>query len=96
MRRVWAAVLAVWALLALVTVLAWSRPPTPATQGSASVAVVRTANGLRTVVLPAGSAHATTQTSPTASAGQPVSVKGAAGQPVLLPAATVHASTGSS
>jgi cyanate permease len=63
MRRVWAAVMSVWALLALVAVLAWSRPPTLAAQPGTRTAVVQTAHGRRVVLL-APSAHATTQTSP--------------------------------
>jgi hypothetical protein len=63
MRRVWAAVMAVWALLALVGVLAWTRPVAPPGQGVARSAVVRTVNGRRQVVLLAPAAHATTQTS---------------------------------
>ena len=63
MRRVWASVMSVWALLALVAVLAWSRPPAPATQPATSTAVVRTVKGRQVVVL-APPAHATTQTSP--------------------------------
>jgi hypothetical protein len=66
MRRVWAAVLSIWALLALVAVLAWTRPPTPMAQPRATTAVIRTANGTRRVVLIAPPAHATTQTSPAA------------------------------
>ena len=68
MRRVWATVLSVWALLALVAVLAWSRSPVqPAQQGVGS-AVVRTVHGHRVVVL-APAPHATTQTSPGAPVG---------------------------
>lgn len=67
MRRVWAAVMSVWALLALVAVLAWSRPPIQAAQPGTRTAVVQTAHGRRVVVL-APPAHATTQTSPGAQA----------------------------
>jgi len=63
MRRVWASVLSVWALLALVAVLAWSRPPVQSAQPGAGTAVVRTVHGHRVVVL-APAPHATTQTSP--------------------------------
>lgn len=62
MRRVWASVLSVWVLLALVAVLAWTRAPTPVSQQGARVVVVHTANGPRRVLL-APAAHATTQTS---------------------------------
>jgi hypothetical protein len=72
MRRVWAAVISVWALLALVAVLAWSRPATPVTHLAARTAVVQTAHGTRVVVL-SPPAHATTQTSPGAQATVPIS-----------------------
>jgi hypothetical protein len=62
MRRVWASVLSVWTLLALVAVLAWTRAPTPVSQQGARVVVVQTANGPRRVLV-APAAHATTQTS---------------------------------
>jgi len=61
MQRVWAAVLAVWALLALVAVLAWTRPPAPVSQQGARVVVVHTAHGPRRILVAA--AHATTHTS---------------------------------
>jgi hypothetical protein len=67
MQRVWVSVFSVWALLAIVAVLAWThrpiaaaQPPTPRT------VVVQTANGKRQVVLLApavGASHATTHTS---------------------------------
>ena len=62
MRRVWVSVLSVWALLALVAVLAWTRAPAPVSQQGARVVVVHTATGPRRVLL-ASAAHATTQTS---------------------------------
>ena len=62
MRRVWAAVLASWALFGLIAVLAWARPATAPLHSS--VVVVHTAHGLRTVV------HTTTRTSPAAAAQQ--------------------------
>ena len=62
MRRVWASVLSVWALLALVAVLAWTHAPTPVSQQGARVVVVHTAKGPRRVLL-APPAHASTQTS---------------------------------
>jgi hypothetical protein len=71
MRRVWASVLAVWALLALVAVLAWTRPPTPASLQGARVVVIHTANGPRRVLL-APAAHARTQTSGSAPRQQAV------------------------
>ena len=75
MRRVWAAVLSVWALLALVAVLAWTRPPTPVVPVAAKTVIVHTPGGGRRVVVLAPPAHATTQTSP-----------GAVQQPVAIPA----------
>lgn len=69
MRRVWAAVGSVWAVLAVVAVLAWSRPVGPAVQPQASptVLVVKGKNGTQRLVVvkaAAPAAHATTQTSP--------------------------------
>jgi hypothetical protein len=69
MRRVWAAVLSVWALLALVAVLAWTRPAGFPPAATTKTVVVRTPSGaLRTVLVQAP--HATTQTSPGAGGGQ--------------------------
>ena len=66
MQRVWAVVLAVWAMLAIVAVLAWSyRPVAAAPTAAAQTMVVKTANGKQQVVVlkaPAAS-HATTATS---------------------------------
>lgn len=70
MRRVWTTVVAVWATLAIVAALAWTRqpPPRPLAQPVATTLVVKGKHGTqRFVVLgPAASAppHATTQTSP--------------------------------
>ena len=69
MRRVWAAVAATWALLAIVAVLAWSHPQTPSPAGGTAtptVVVVKGKNGKQRLVVlqSAGGAHATTQTSP--------------------------------
>lgn len=72
MRRVWAAVLAVWATIAIVAVLAWTHAPAqPLAQGTAATVVVRGPGGTthlaRVVLLPSGTAaHATTSSSPTA------------------------------
>jgi cyanate permease len=68
MQRIWTVVLSVWAMLAIVAVLAWSHRPTPAPpQAAAQTLVVKTVNGKRqlVVVQPAalGAAHGTTQTS---------------------------------
>lgn len=75
MRSVWAAVLSVWALLALVAVLAWARAPTPASQPRARVAVVHTAKGVKRVLV-APAAHATTQTSGVGAARRPAGLSG--------------------
>lgn len=69
MRRVWATVVSVWAVLAIVAVLAWSRPATPAAQPAATptVLVVKGKNGTQRLVVvnsTAAAPHATTQTSP--------------------------------
>ena len=70
MRRVWATVASVWALLAIVAGLAWTRQPVaaPPQQVQPTTLVVPTANGgKQLVVVPAsapGAPHATTQTSP--------------------------------
>ena len=71
MRRVWATVVAVWIMLAIVAVLAWTRQPPPRVVSSpvAATVLVRGKNGSaqRVVVLGATTtpaAHATTQTSP--------------------------------
>jgi hypothetical protein len=69
MRRVWATVVSLWAVLAIVAVLAWSRPTAPVAQpqSTPTVLVVKGKNGTqRLVVLKATGAapHATTQTSP--------------------------------
>ncbi|HEY6835373.1 MAG TPA: hypothetical protein VI142_02785 [Gaiellaceae bacterium] len=78
MRRVWASVFSVWALLGLVAVLAWTRVPTPVSQQGARVVVVHTANGPRRVLL-APAAHTTTHTSGSASQQQqPVGSSGTA------------------
>jgi hypothetical protein len=64
MQRVWVVVLSVWAMLAIVAVLAWSsRPaaslPTPSTQ----TVVVRGHGGKQRLVVLKAPAHATTATS---------------------------------
>ena len=69
MQRVWAVVLSVWAMLAIVAFLAWSHGPvtSSATQPAARTLVVKGANGKQQlVVLQPGTAvapHATTSTS---------------------------------
>ncbi len=63
MRRVWAAVASVWALLAIVAVLAWSHPPLQSPSSGTSVVVINGKKG-HAVVLPGAIAtHTTTHTS---------------------------------
>jgi anti-sigma-K factor RskA len=67
MRRVWATVVSVWATIAIVGVLAWTRAqtPTPVTGATPTVMVVKGKNGKQQlVVVQTAAAHATTQTSP--------------------------------
>jgi cyanate permease len=71
MRTVWATVLSVWVLFAVVAVLAWTRQqPAPATtpQNTPGAVVVKSKNGTSRLVVVAGSGaaapHATTKTSP--------------------------------
>jgi cyanate permease len=68
MRRVWASVVSVWAVLAIVAVLAWTRPATPPSQTNATptVLVVNGKHGKQRLVVfgAAAAVHATTQTSP--------------------------------
>ena len=69
MRRVWSAVAASWALLAIVAALAWSHPPTQSSPTRATVLVVKGKKG-KAVLLPSGVAtHTTTQSSPPAGRG---------------------------
>jgi len=69
MRRAWAAVVAVWATLAITGVLAWTRPQAaPAPQATPTVMLVKGKSGTQrlVVVSPATAAapHATTHVSP--------------------------------
>jgi hypothetical protein len=69
MRRVWASVASVWAVLAIVAVLAWSRPPIASAppQATPTVLVVKGKHGTQKLVVVKATvpaAHATTQTSP--------------------------------
>ena len=70
MRRVWAAVAAVWATLAIVAGLAWTRPTPvqPVARPAATTLVVKTKSGTKRFVVVGSSAatapHATTQASP--------------------------------
>jgi hypothetical protein len=65
MARVWVVVLSVWAMLAIVAVLAWaSRPTVTATPQVASRQVlVKGPNGKSHLVILKSSVHATTSTS---------------------------------
>jgi anti-sigma-K factor RskA len=68
MRRVWATVVSVWAVVAIVAVLAWTRAqaPAPVTGATPTVMLVKGKNGKQqlVVVQSSAAAHATTQTSP--------------------------------
>ena len=71
MRAVWATVLSVWALFAVVAFLAWTRQqPVPARtpQSVPGAVIVKGKNGTSRLVVVAGTAsqatHATTRTSP--------------------------------
>ena len=68
MRGVWATVISVWALFAVVAVLAWTRqqPANAPAQGPTAAVVVGKNGKKQLVVLPNTSAttHATTRTSP--------------------------------
>jgi cyanate permease len=69
MQRVWATVLSVWAMLAIVAVLAWTHRPAaaPPPQAAAQTLVVKGANGKQQLVVvqpgAVGAPHATTSTS---------------------------------
>ena len=67
MRRVWATVLGIWALLAVVAAIAWSnRPVSPLPRATPTVLVVKGKNGKHQLVVVGSQApaHTTTQTSP--------------------------------
>ena len=68
MRRVWAAVLSVWATIAIVGVLAWTNAPLrSASPAAPQTFVIKTKNGKQQVVLlssATSAAHATTHASP--------------------------------
>lgn len=69
MQRIWAVVLSVWAMLAVVAVLAWSyRPVAPVPrQAVPQTLIVKGANGKQQLVVvqpgAAGAPHATTSSS---------------------------------
>ena len=70
MQRVWVVVLSVWAMLAVVAVLAWSsRPAAPLSTASSQTMVVKGSGGNRHVVVLKAPAHATTATSAVAAGG---------------------------
>jgi hypothetical protein len=68
MQRVWTVVLSVWAMLAIVAVLAWSHRPVPVAAGpSVPTYVAKVVNGKTHFVLvqpsSLGATHGTTSTS---------------------------------
>jgi cyanate permease len=67
-RTIWATVLATWALLAVLAVLAWTRPrPATTQQKIPQAVVVKGTNGKSSIVVVssgASTSHATTRTSP--------------------------------
>ena len=62
MRTVWTTVVSVWAVVAVVAVLAWTRPQPTAAPSNAPVVVVNSKTG--GAVVQAQTSHATTRTSP--------------------------------
>jgi hypothetical protein len=66
MQRIWVVVLSVWAMLAIVAVLAWSsRPATPLPSTVVQTAVVKGSSGKQWLVVLKAPVHATTATSAT-------------------------------
>ena len=63
MRTIWVTMLSVWALLAVVAVLAWTRQQ-PAAAVSPQVVVVKGKNGASNLVVQNTAPAATTRTSP--------------------------------
>jgi hypothetical protein len=64
MQRVWVVVLSIWAMLAIVAVLAWSsRPPAPLPGATPQTVVVKGQGGKQHLVVLKAPAHATTTTS---------------------------------
>jgi cyanate permease len=64
MQRIWVVVLSVWAMLAVVAVLAWSsRPAVTQPPASTQTVIVKGANGKQRLVVLKAPAHATTSTS---------------------------------
>jgi cyanate permease len=66
MRPIWATVLSVWALFAIVAVLVWTRQQPASTPATPTAVIVKGKNGKsQVVVVPSATApHATTRTSP--------------------------------
>jgi hypothetical protein len=65
MRRLWAGLVAVWATLAILGVLAWTRPPAGTLpQATPVTMVVKGNNGATHLVVVQTATHATTHTSP--------------------------------
>jgi hypothetical protein len=94
MRRVWAAVLAVWATIAIVGVLAWSHPqPSVSAQGTSMTVVVQGKNGkrqlARVVALPTGSPAVASTHSSTVPATTTTGGAGS-GAGVFVPASSVQ------
>jgi len=70
MQRVWVVVLSVWAMLAIVAVLAWSsRPATPIPAASSQTMVVKGPRGKQHLVVLKAPTHATTATSAAVAGG---------------------------
>jgi len=90
MRHVWATLITVWAIVAIVGFLAWTRTPmgTPQTRVVPTRVVVTGRNGVSHVVVvrQVVPAHATTQTSPAGGGGN-----AAAAAPGIAPAGAVQA-----
>jgi hypothetical protein len=64
MQRIWVVVLSVWAMLAIVAVLAWSSHPSPPLgAGSTQTVVVKGPGGKQHLVILKAPPHATTATS---------------------------------
>jgi hypothetical protein len=64
MQRIWVVVLSVWAMLAIVAVLAWSsRPAAPLPATSQQTVVVKGHGGKQRLVVLKAPTHATTSTS---------------------------------
>ncbi len=65
MQRIWIVVMSVWAMLAIVAVLAWASHPvsTASPQLAPQQVVVKGANGKQHLVVLKSSTHATTATS---------------------------------